>query len=479
MAKVTATLDILSQDYPDKSIDQNQARLINMYLEPGQVQSRGKYKLVAYPMPGLTQFCDTAEANIRAMLEYNGVLYVVTGNKFGSINSGGTFTQLGSNLSTSSGFAKITSITGGSDVNNQVMIIDGTFGYTYNIDTSTATFPISDVDFPDTAVDITSQDDYVLVANASSIQYNLSNLADTTTWAALDFASKISMPDNLVGIHSHKKKVWLFGNRTTEVVYDSGNASFPFETYGDIFLNIGLAAVDAKVMCNDQLYFLGQSKNGGYAIYKITDFLPQVISTPAIDTAINNMTTVSDCRAYSYKRDGHEFIDWVFPTENITKTYDETSGAWISRQSLISASYQRFLGNCSAFCYNKSLIGSFNSGKIYTQTNSVYTEAGTGILRQFVSPPLYKDGRRIFIPRLQIDVETNVGSSKTFTLETSNDAGRTWDTIDTYTIPADNTTQLYTTSLGSAYNWMFRISTTMNANFILLGAIADIIIGDN
>ncbi len=475
---ISGNLDLLTQDYASKSVDQNQARLINMYLEPDQ--SKGKFQIVAYPTPGLTLFGDTSQANVRAMLSYNNVLYVVSGNKFGSVASDGTFTQLGSNLSTSTGFAKIVSITGGSDTNNQIMIIDGTNGYTYNIDTSTATFPIADTDFPQDAIDITSQDDYTMVANASSIKWNLSNLADTTTWAALDFASKISRPDNLVSLLSHKSRLWLFGNRTIEVWYNSGNADFPFEKVGDVLLNYGLAAKEAKVMCNDTLFVLTQSENGGYQFMQFVDFTPQRLpGTLAREAQVKAMTTVNDCRAYAYSIDGHDFIDWQFPTEGVTFTYDVTTGVWLDRQSYNGASYGRFLGNCHAFCYGKSLIGDYNSGKIYTQSTSVFQENSVQIRRMFVSPPLYKDGKRIYIHRLQIDVETNVGSSKTFTLEVSNDSGRTWETTDTFTVPSDNTTQLYTTSLGSDFNWMFRISTTDNYKFMLLGVIVELTIGDN
>lgn len=471
-------LDLLSSDYPTKSIDQNQCRLINMYLQPDK--QKGKYPVVAYPMPGLTAFCTTGEANVRTMREYNGVLYVVAGNKFGSVNSGGTFTQLGSNLSTSSGFAQISVITGGSDINNQVVVIDGTNGYSYNIDTSTATFPISDVDFPDTAVSMTSQDDYIMVVSNNSIQYNISNLADSTTWQALDFASKIGYPDNLVAMISHKTKVWLFGTRTTEVWFNSGNASFPFERISDISLNWGLGAKESLVMANDTLHLLAQSKSGGYKFMQIVDYgMAPLLGADAYEALINAMTTVSDCRSYTYLLDGHEFIDWTFPTENITFTYDVTTGVWVTRQSYISSAYNRFLGNCASFCYNKSLIGDYNSGVIYTQSSSVYTENGTAIRRMFISPPIPNEGRRIYVHRLQVEVETNVGSSKTFDLDISHDSGRTWETVETFTIPSDNTTQLYTSSLGSDFNWMFRISTTMNAKFMLLGLVAEFTLGAN
>ena len=474
---LSGTIDLLTQDYNSQAVDQNQSRLINMYLEPDK--SKGRDQLIALPTSGLTTFCDTAEAVVRAMEEYNGVLYVVAGNKFGSVNSAGTFTQLGTNLTTSTGFAKIKAISGGSDTNNQLIIIDGTNGYSYNIDTSTATFPIADVDFPQTATDLEAIHDYTLVQVSSSIKYQLSTVADSLSWAALDFASKIAQPDNLVAIKYWQDRLWLLGNKTIEVWWDSGNVDFPFERIPDIFIHKGCAAKQSVVLAQETLFFLSQDITGGYQFIRMQGFTPTAIETTPIAYAINNFTTITDCIGYSYIKDGHEFIDWTFPTENQTFTYDATTGIWLTRQSYISAAYGRFLGNCHAFCYNKSLVGDYNSGKIYSQSSSTYTENSVAIRRMFISPPLQFDGRRLFVHRLQIDVQTNVGASKTFDLDISTDSGVTWETIDTYTIPTSSATQIYTTSLGSGFNFIFRLTSTTNARFAILGFRADFSVGDH
>src|SRR5258708_1072508 len=160
-------IDLLNSHNPSKSTDNNPSQLSNMYLEedknfstqyyPAVSNHKGKYNVVAYPTPGLDLFCDTGKANVRALYTLNDVMYVVAGNTFYTVNSSGTKTSLGT-LNTSSGFAKIRAITGGIDTNNQLLIIDGTNGYTYNTGTSIATFPITDVNFPQTATDVTTQD---------------------------------------------------------------------------------------------------------------------------------------------------------------------------------------------------------------------------------------------------------------------------------------------------------------------------------
>ncbi len=480
-SKSSQLLDLLNTYSPGKSSDLDQSELSNMYIETTQSlgQVGAEYKSVAYSLPGLALFCDTGEAVIRAFYEQNEIAYVVAGNKFGSISSLGVFTQIGVNLSTSTGFAKILAITGGSDINNQIIIIDGTHGYHYNITTAVATFPIADVDFPQTATDLTVQDDYFIVEKAGSISFYLSDISDGTSWQSLEFASKFRKPDRLVAINSNKGELWLLGSKTIEVWNNTGNASFPFERRNDVFLEAGCAAKESVVILANSMFFLAKNRTGGYSAVMIENYNLKPVSSSSIEYQFGQLTRVSDCKAIAYSKDGHGFIDFTFPTDNKTFTYDVTNGVWINHQSLVSASYGRALANCSAFCYGKNLIGDFNSGKVYSLSSTTYTEDGTAIRRRFISPPVYVNGRRVYIHRLQIDVQTNVGSNKTFTLEQSLDRGNTWDTVDTYTIPTTGDGTIYTTSLGSSFCHLFRISTTDDFNFSLLGFQAMVSLGEH
>ncbi len=470
-------LDLLNQDYPSRSLDQNQSQLTNMFLEADK--SKGEYKVIALPTPGLTSFCNTTQASVRAIFEHNEVLYAVAGSKFYSVDSVGAKTELGT-LNTSSGFAKIVALTGGNDSNNQLVIIDGTNGYHYNVGTSTATFPISDVDFPQTASDLTAQDDYAIAEKNNSISFFISNTADGTAWEALDFASKTGFADRLVAIESLQRKLWLLGSKTTEIWYNSGNADFTFERISDTFIHHGCAAKRSVVIANEELYFLAKTKNGGYNIIKLgANYTPTPISTQPYDYLIGTFSTVSDCIGYAYKKSGHEFVGFTFPTAETTIEYDLTSGAWNRRSSNVSGSYTRFLGQTTAFCYGKHLVGDFNSGIIYYQDDSSYTENGTAIQRVFVSPPIIFEDKLVTIPRLQIDVETGIGSSKTLQVYKSFDNGNNWILHDTLTVPSKGS-RLFTTRIGSSRTGiLIKLVTTMNAKFILRGFKAELQIGHN
>ncbi len=194
-----ATINLLSDSNPDKSLDQNSASLINLYIT--QEGDAGKYQMNAYPTPGLTTLC-TLVSPVRALYEEHGVLYAVGGNKFYSINSAGTATILGT-LNTSTGVVKIRGI------NDQLLIIDGTNGYVWKI-TAAVFAVISDVNFVQTVVDCECQDEFGLVINGTNQTWYASNISDLTSWNALSFASVTGYQANLVAIAVLHREVFLF-----------------------------------------------------------------------------------------------------------------------------------------------------------------------------------------------------------------------------------------------------------------------------
>ena len=478
-------LDLLTQSYPTIAEDQNQAEITNMYLELDQ--AKGKYKVVAYPMPGLTLLAAVPGQNeIRDMLSWNDVLYVIAGNGLYTISEAGAATLLFS-LNTSSGFAKMKVIAGGGNSNGQIIAIDGTNGYAYNIDTAVATVPITSIGFPQNAIDIENQDDIVVAVPANSIQWNISDISDTTTWDALNFASKIGQPDQIHAVVSHESMLWLMGDKTTEIWYNAGNELFPFQRVSTTFLHYGIGARDSIAVNGNYFCFLATNRGGGYTINQVVPktyyYNPTPISTPPIETLVTrlgNTVGVEDAIGDIVNIVGHDFYTITFPAADQTLVYDvpkgaraEDKGAWYYRKSFNTATqeYGRFLGNNGAFCYGKQFVGDYASGNIYILDDQNYTENGTPILREFISPPgpTYFEGKRVYFDRLQIDVETNVGVSKTFDLSKSVDNGDTWQLVGTYTIPPKGG-RIYVTRLGqSRYGMLFKLSTTMDANFCLLG----------
>lgn len=490
-------LDCITQESPNQAKDQNRCHLQNFYMEEEQTTKlsqypyqftkdppKGEYKYVLYPTPGLTLWVTLPTSPVRAMIEQDGVNYAVSGNTLYSIGSDGTITALAT-LNTSTGPVKMVAITGGIDSNNQLIMIDGTNGYSYNIGTATADFPIADPSFPQTARDIITIDDVVVALPSDSMGYYYSDPADSTTWSALSFESKYGQPDRITALSAYMDNLWTIGTKTTQVWTDVGiggiSQTAQFQKTPGLWAEVGCIAQTVQstaVIIQGSLTFLGRTRHGGYQIIQFgaptqSVYAAENIATKPIMELINSFSTVLDAFAYGYEKNGHSFYEITFPTANVTLTYDDSNFSWLVRSSYINGAYGKFLGSCQSFCYEKNLIGDSQSGNIYYQDSTNNTENGTPIQRQFVSSHIYLGGNYFSVNYLQIDVETNIGNG-TFLLEVSQDHGQTWTTVNTYTIPTSGSQIIRVPSLGGGRVFTLRLTTTSNVPLTILGFQADV-----
>lgn len=462
--------DFLNQYYKTKSVDQNQASLINLYLE--EDQSKGEYAVIALNTPGCETFTTLAGGSVvRCILNHKDVLYAVAGNKFYSINSAGTATERGT-LNTSTGIVKFATIF------DQIMLVDGTNGYNYIV--STTTFAtITDADFPDTAIDVCSLGETFFVVNLNSDLVNYSLESDGLSWDALSFFSAEQNADNLVGIRTTKKELWLFGSSTTECWVATTNATFPYAPIDQVIIEYGCSAKNSIANGDGGLFFLGANASGGFRVLR-TDASYQVtpISTRAIAYQIEQLDTVDDAVGFCYQQEGHEFYVLTFPTEAVTFVYDITTGAWHTRTSYISSAYTRWRANCSAFCYGEVFIGDYQSGKVLRLDTSLYREDGQQIEREFNSSPLYGDGNFIQLPMMQIDFES-LSSGGTVDVQISLDGGHTYPTARTKTVLDNHNKIVWNRCGGTRKSIVVKVRTTMNDKFIIRGAVGQVLVGVN
>lgn len=467
-----AIINLLSDTNPDKSIDQNSASLINMYIT--KEGDAGKYEINAYPTPGLTTLA-TLVSPVRALYEEHGVLYAVGGNKFYSITSGGTATILGT-LNTSTGVVKIRGI------NDQLLILDGGNGYVWKI--TAATFStISDANFINTATDCAAQDEFGITINGGNQTWYASAISDLTTWPALSFASVTGYQANLVAVATLHREVFLFQTNTIEVWDNLGTANFTFGRNQSVFIEWGCAAKSSVAKGDNTLFFLGQSPTGGIQVIRLDGYSPMVISNPAINYQLSTYTTVSDAIGFVYQQEGHEFYVLTLPTAGVTWVYDVTTKAWHQRQSLVGASQTRWLPSCYAFCYNTPYVGDYNSGNVYSLDMTNNQENGSAITRTLVTHPFYTAGTWIYCDRLQIDLDmNNTTAGNTMNLTVSRDGGRTFGSAKSNNMAGAGATvggtRIWWSRLGAAKGFVFKLTTTMNAKFLILGAWANMRGGD-
>lgn len=417
-------IPFVGQAYTGRSLNVNAQRCVNLYPEIDGAD--GKNVLALHGTPGLALFATVGSSAMRSMDVIGSKMYVVSFNKFYEVLANATTTEKGTLL---------TSIGRVSIANNgtQVMIVDGTYGYIYN--TSTGTFTqITDTDFPG-ADTVCFLDGYFVFNKPNTGSFMITGLYDGSTVDALDIATAEADPDNLIAVLNDHRQLWCFGDFTTEVYYNSGNADFPFERIGGAFIEHGLAARWSIAKCDNGIFWLAQSKTGKGYIVKASGYAPQIVSTRAIEYQINTYSTISDAFAYSYIEEGHTFYVITFPTGNATWVYDAATDMWHERayRNTTTGNLGRHRGNAYAFFNGFHMVGDFENGKIYKMLLNTYTDNGDPIKRVRADRHISDgDMNNLFHSRLQVDMEVGVGlasgqgSNPQAMLDWSDDGGHTW-----------------------------------------------------
>ena len=273
------------QAYQARALPLAAQRVVNYYAEAAPPDA--KSQVVVYNAPGIKAFTTGLAGAVRGAEVMAGVLYKVAGNTVYSVNSAGTATSLGT---INTHISRVGMAVNRATV-QELCIVDGTDGWIY--DTTNGLVQIADSDFK-AADTVTFQDGYFIFNRAGTSQFFISALNDGTAYSATDFADAEGSPDEVVAVYSNHRELWVFGEETTEVYFNSGNADFPFERISGAYLERGCAAAHSIADDDNTLFWLGDDG----IVYKAVGYTPQRISTHAIEEAMRKMSDVSDAFAF-------------------------------------------------------------------------------------------------------------------------------------------------------------------------------------
>ncbi len=388
-------IPFLGGAYEGRSKTLNAQRSINIF--PAYDNNDAKVVLSMYGTPGNTQFSLPGVTAIsRAMEVLGDKLYAVIGATVYEITTAGVATSLGV-ITTSTGHVGMASN------GTQILVVDGT-AYGHIITAGTLT-DISDADFP-SSEDCVFFDGYFVVNITATGRIAISKLYDGLVWDALDFATAEASPDGLVGIGATKQNIWLLGELTGEVYYDSGNATFPFERVPGAIIDIGCRAVGSIVNVDGQVFWLTNKdtvvKSSGYSF--------EPVSSPGINYQLSTYTTLSDAIGFTYTLEGRTFYVLNFPTHDKTWVLDINSGQWHEWQSLDDGGVAGQFRGVSGVMFNKkALIGDRSNGKIYTLSMDEYLDNGLDIRRIRRAQIISKEKANILFHEVEIEFESGVG----------------------------------------------------------------------
>ena len=415
---------IIGSAYVTRSVNAADNRMINMY--PEIIPEGGKDPAYLMRTPGLRKLATIGAGPVRGMWQFNGLAFVVSGNKLYQLSSTWVATERGT-LLTSSGPVSM------SDNGVQLMIVDNPNAYVYN--TTTSSFVrVTDPDFQG-AVTVGYLDGYFVYNQPNSQLLWVTALFDGTNIDPLEFVSAEGSPDNLVALLVDHREVWLFGQNSVEVWYNAGLTDFPLQRIQGAFNEIGCAAAYSLARLDNGIFWLGSDARGNGIVYRSNGYTGQRISTHAVEWQIQQYGDVSDAIGYTYQQDGHPFYVLTFPSADKTWVYDVATQGWHERAGWSNGDFTRHRSNCQMNFASEIVVGDYQNGNIYAFDMETYaddTEVQKWLRSWRALPTGQNNLKRTTQHAMQLDCETGVGlntgqgSNPQAMLRWSDDGGHTW-----------------------------------------------------
>lgn len=449
MPRTTQTLFALQSAALDGDPAQSAERSLNMYAEIASSQAYAPH--MNRQDAGLAEVANLG-GPVRSLLSIDEVLYVAAGGRLWRYDGGSTVTDLGAVPDAAAMFLA------GSDT--QIAILSGSDLYVYervtgNIDPVTQ--DSNGQPLPDWS-SLSYIDGYGLLSAEGDDQFYITNLLDFTDINALDFASAETSADNLLRVFVDHREVWLFGPQTTEVWYNSGDATFPFSRANEASMERGLAGKFAVTKEDNTVFWLGDD----LIIYAAAGYRPTRISTHAIERKLTQLDAaqLSQIRAFSYTDDGNKFIVFWLPTGPAWK-YNTATKLWNERSSQDCDPW--IATDAARFAFD-DYFGGYD-GVLYCLDR---TQNGDGarspFLRELISVPVHDGDNRFKVNFFRADCKKADGTVK---LAISDDRGETWKLKGGKSMKKD---RQFWRNLGQTRHRLFRLQCTDDVEFGVYGA---------
>lgn len=421
-------LPITNGFYTSPSLPLSAQECLNWYPNISEAPALSPENL--FGAPGLLELTSSGEieSQNRGMHEMVGSAYAVNGNKLFKVIEtivAGVATYSLTELGTVTGTARVSMADNGTQL---MVLVPGGDGFIYNHDTDVFA-QITDTDFVANGnPQFVAFVDSFFVCTTDTKKFICSAPNDGLSYNALDFGTAESDPDVTVAPIVFKNQLFITGTETIEAFQNVGGTDFPFQRTG-LFLQKGVYAPYSLISAQDTFVWVGGGENEGPAIWALSGNDTAKISTTPIDNLLQSLTLaqLESIFAFAYAQNGAYFIGFTLPTT--TLVFDSASNRWHERRSLLDGELSRYRVNAICKAFNQILCGDFVDGRIGRIDPQVFTEYGNPIVRRVATQPFQNNLKSIFVPSLELTVESGVGNdaveNPVITLERSSD-GKTF-----------------------------------------------------
>lgn len=406
----------------------------------------------------------------RGMTKFKNLIYRVVANSLYSVNSEGVHTLIGS--------------IPGNDrcvfdhlVNDLIIVADRKV-FIYNGSSLTqVTDP--DLQSPDSVAVLNNQAIY----DGDEDLFGVSDVGQPAVINGLNYAAAESKGDNLIRVFAFEQNIYMFGEETIELWWNSGVGKPPFDRVQGAIIPVGIAGIHAATSNNNQIYFLGSDRE----LYALKGTSKASVTPTAIIREFQSYSTVEDTICWSMKLKGINLIAVVFPTANKSWVYVE-GGDWFQWSSGVNG--ERNKANSYVKIYNKHLVEDYSNGNIYSLNFDSHTENGDTITRQRDSALIDGDslggsGRNFTINKFILNMDvgngtlTGQGQDPEVMLSLSGDGGKTFKSEKRKKIGklGEFNKRVEFNNLGTFNSLVVRIKITDPVSFTLKNAFVDFELG--
>lgn len=331
-----------------KVVDQ---RIVNMYYEQ---TPDGPANDARFGRPGLIQAAQRGGGPVSAIFDWQGFLFTVSGNTVWRDNE------------------NIGTVLAGADTrfatsDTEIVIVTG--GRAYYVTTTSVT-PMSDIDMPDPVIDVILRTNGRFIYLSDTGRWYYSDVGDARTIDGLSFATADQAPDNLMAAINVNDSFVLFGTKSGEWWYDTGDNDAPFQRSQGRAYRKGLAARMTLVEADNTAYFLGSDR----IVYRMGAD-PVRVSTFDVEDEIRRVPDVDLTKAWAFSTvfGGHTFYVLSLPGQS-TWALDISQNKW---QEWRSWNKPNFRVRTASGPY----LGDQYTGNIMSFSQDVYTDLGDPLER--------------------------------------------------------------------------------------------------
>ncbi len=447
-------------------------KLVNFYPEI-EIGEKSKFVKALIGTHGHTSVCEIhTHGSCRALYATSkGRLFAVVSNYFFEINTSYVSSVIGT-LNTTNTHCTIC------DNGNQILIVDGSNGYIYNLTTEVFA-RITDDAFPTDATHCIFTDGYFVVNSSATGRFYFSSSYDGTAWDGLDFATAEYSADTLQAItKTSNGTIWMIGKISLELWSNVGVANLPWRRIAGTVKEIGCTAPHSVATNGSNVFWVGNGQNGYGSIFMGTGYDIQRISTHAIEYQIKQLQIIDSAVGYTFSDEGHSFYVVSFGSE-ITLVYDVTTGEWHEKASYKSetGSNRRHFSQGYAFFNGKHYVGSYIDGSLYEMSLDIYDDDGVSIKREIITGHIAYNNKLLRHPYFEMDMEKGVGlvgeSDPVVMLTYSDNGGKTWTNLVHQLTPGsvgEYLKRVIKRRLGSSRDRVYRITMSDPVKWVVINA---------